>query len=521
MRRPLVFLALFSLPAGLRAQEAETPILIFREADAETAREITRDLITSKGLGDNVPRKRLEARERLARIGPWSVPFLADTLAGGRGSSRIRMNAALSLAILRDPRGLDALRRAAAADEDAWVRRAATLAIGLFQSGRDVDTLRGLLTSPRGGPRYAAPALAKLRHPKAAAILVASAQPDVLPRSEHDRAAVLLAATIAAPGVSLVEHLEHDQRLVQEAAATGLTLRPLPASRAGEILAALRRTRLTGGARVIAIRALGAMERDHAVHAALLDIGRRDGASEERIAALMELDGRAEDFEALRKAYRLLQGRNDPVVAALLLAIARTHQPAAFDDLLGLMRGGSDFVRFYAGASLLFVSAFDDALDAETRLRLVTAVGSLTGERDAYLGKLGEAANVVKWALQKPTLPETARNEFRKLGDPRDLRLFIWTREERTWREVNRLVARILQLDQVLVQFDSARPGRTAEPVMGGGEGGEEGRKAPSGTNEEQDLFDLLLPPPPPPAPKGEPDYPERPPYFGPEDLGG
>jgi HEAT repeat protein len=503
--------ALLAASPGLRAQEAETPFLVFREPDPETEKEITRELITPKALGDHTPQRRREVRERLAsEIGPWSVRFLGGALAGRKrhSSARIRMNAAITLAMLSDPRGLDALRRAATGDEDPWVRRAAALAVGPFRSPADVATLRG----PKVDRRAAAPALAKLRHPDAVAILKAMAE--YLPKDEHEGAAVLLAAAIATPDVALVPYLEGEKaRLVQQAAATGLTLRPLPPRRAGELLAVF--PRLAGPARVMAIRALGAIrERPDDVRALLLDIARRDGPAEERIAALLELDeGRAQDLDPLRKAYGKIEGRNEPIVAALLFAMARTGELAAADELLGVVRSGSDFLRFYAAASLLHAHGPREILDERIRVAVTGMKGSKGLEELAVLAQ--------RLAATAPAARQAAFADLRKVEDPRNLRLFSFTREERNWREANRLLAQIFQLDEVLVQFDSARPGRKPESALGGAGGGEgagEGRSAPSGTNEEQDLFDLLLPPVVP-AP-GDRPYPERPPYFGPGDLG-
>lgn len=495
MRRLAFLSILAAAPQALRAEEAQTPFLIFREADPATAKRIERDLVTEKQLGGLMPAARRQTREDLARIGPLSVPFLATALKK-ESSARIRLNTVIVLALVRDPRGLPALRGAAKEDDDISVRRAATLAIGTFESPADLDTLKGLPGAPRGEWRSAAPALARLRQRDAGAILKARADPKLLPDDEHDAAATLLAAAIATREVALVGFLEHRQKLVQQAAAAGLLVRP--PQRTGEILAALGRTKLAGTARVLAIRALGAIE---GAQDALLDIACKDGNADERIAALLELKGSADEYAPLAKAYARIEGRNDPVAAALLLALARTREEKAIATLLAIVRGGgSEQLRFYAAAALLCANG--SALLDDTIRREAVALGGEIGLLAQGMAATSEAKRVA--ALAK----------LREIKDPRHLRLYL-EREERNWLEVNRLVTRIFELDEVLVQFDSSRPYRTEESPLDGGGGSEKFQKAASkGTDEEQDLFDLLIPP-------RVGDDPPRRPYFGPEDLGG
>ncbi len=312
----------------------------------------------------------------------------------------------------------------------------------------------------------------------------------------------MLAAAIATPEVALVEFLEHKQKLVQQAAAAGLTVRPLSHQRAGEILAALGRAKLAGAARVLAIRALGAIpDRPAEVQDALLDIACKDGNADERIAALLELQGSAEEYRPLAKAYEKIKERNDPVAAALLLALARTREEKAIATLLALVRGGgSDQLRFYAAAALLCANG-SALLDDTIRREVVTLGGDIARLAQAMAG-----ANEAK--------RKAALAELREIKDPRHLRLYL-EREERNWHEVNRLLTRIFELDVVLVQYDSSRPGRKEESALDGGGGSEKLQKATSkGTDEEQDLFDLLIP-------QAVGDEPPRRSYFGPEDLGG
>ncbi len=503
MRRLVPFLALLAASPSLRADPAETPFLVFREADPETAQRIKRDLIAEKSLGGRAPETRREIREQLARIGPWCVPFLATALR--KETPRVRLNAVLALAMIRDPRGLPALREAASKDDDPFVRRAATLSIALFEHGEDLGTLRKLVGTPRGEWRSIAPALARLRHEDAAAVL--GAQAERLPRDEHDAAAIVLAAAIAGADAPFVALLEDRRGIVQEAAAAGLAVRPLPPQRAGEILSALSRSAMSDDARVLAIRALGAIDpRPDDAQAGLLKIACGEGKAAERIAALLELRGSADELGPLWTAYRKIEGRNDPVVGALLLALARTREQEMVGRLLGLVRPGSDFVPLYAGAALLRVFG-PDQLPEEQRVRIVQ-VEQLAGIAQGF-AKGSEAAR------------KEALAELRRVKElPPILKLLYFDREERNWLEVNRVLTKILELGKVLVRFDSTGPGRTIESALpgAGSGGGEETKKASSGSDAEQDLFDLLIPPPVR-APFGEPAYPERKPYFGPLDL--
>ncbi|MCK6460374.1 MAG: hypothetical protein L6Q95_10830, partial [Planctomycetes bacterium] len=291
--------------------------------------------------------------------------------------------------------------------------------------------------------------------------------------------------------------------LVQEAAAAGLLVRPLPPQRAGEILAALGGSAMSDDARVLAVRALGAIDpRPDDAQAGLLKIACGEGRAAERIAALLELRGTGDELSPLWRAYRKVEGRNDPVVAALLLALARTREPEAFEKLLGLVR--PDFIGFYAGAALLKAYG-PDGVTEEMRVRIVEI---------KELADLAQALRSKDAAVRK-----SAHERLRHVDDPRNLKLYF-DREERSWREVNRVLTRIFELGEVLNRFDAAKPHRTAESALpgAGAGGGDEGKKASTGSDAEQDLFDLLMPSRVP-APPGEPDYPERMPYFGPLDL--
>lgn len=502
MRR-LAFLGiLLAASPGALGDEAETPFLIFREADAPTKKRIERDLVTEKQLGGIVADTRRQAREELARIGPWAVPFLSTAL--GKASGRIRLNAAITLMLIRDPRGLPALRAAAKEDNDIFVRRAATLALGTFEHPEDFEKLRETRDGPRGEWRAVAPALARLRHRDSRAILKAAAGPKSLRAMDaRDAAAVVLASAIAGPDAPPTDLLEHEEKLVQEAAAIGLALRPLPPDRAGEIIRKLERSKTEKTARVLAIRALAAIQpRPPEVEAKLLDIACRDGDAAERIAALVELEGGAAQYDALAKAYGKVEERNDPIAAALLFALARTGHEKAILTLRDVVRRGSPFLQSYAGASLLYANG--PALLEEPIREEVAALG----------GELQRIAQMMAGSKHG----EAPFAELRAIKDQRNLGLFLF-RKDRNWLEVNRLLARILEIDPVLVHFEG-ETGRTPEsPFGGGGGGGADARKLPSGSAEEQDLFDLLLPSEVDP-PSGL-AYPARAPYFGPGDLGG
>jgi HEAT repeat protein len=485
VRRAATFLVLLAASPGLHAERAETPFLVFREPDAQALKEI-KDLITEKRLGGRNPDTRRASRDRLVAIGPWCVPSLTAALK--KETTRIKLNAVLALAGIRDPRALPALAEAAAKDGDISVRRAATLSIALFEHEEDLQTLVELLKKPRAEWRSIAPALARLRARPAGPVLRAASAK--MPDDENDRAAIVLASAIAGPEPPAPALLEDRKEIVQQAAAAGLAVRPLPPQRAGEILAALARSKIGKDARVLAIHALGAIRpRPAEAETALLDLACKDGRDDERIAAALELSGTAEEFGSLWRAYRKLENRNDSVVAALLLALARTRDEKAQETLLDLTKSGSDFVKFYAGAALLYVYG-PERLSDDQRARIVQV---------EKLADLAQQLYDKSDAVRKKAL-----EEMRSLDDPRNLKLYV-PREERNWLNVNRVLTRILELGEVLVQFDSSKPGRTAEsPLEGGGSGGDDTHKAASVSDDKQDLFDLLM----------------RKPYFGPDDLG-
>jgi hypothetical protein len=254
---------------------------------------------------------------------------------------------------------------------------------------------------------------------------------------------------------------------------------------------------------VLAIRAHGAIDpRPDDAQAGLLKIACGDGKAAERIAALLELRGTGDEVGPLAKAYRKLAGRNDDVVAALLLALARTREPEAVETVTRLVK--PDFLGFYAAAALLCVYG-PDKLPEEMRVRIVE------------VKELAELAQ--KLSSDSAAVRKKAIDDLRLVGDPRSLKLYF-PREERNWLEVNRVLTKIFELGEVLNRFDIDGPGRTTESALpgAGSGGGEEAKKASSGSDAEQDLFDLLIPPKVPPPP-GEPAYPERKPYFGPLDL--
>lgn len=499
MRRLAFLWTLLALSPGLPAEPAKAPFLIFREADSATEKRVQRELITEKTLGGLAPETRRQAREELSWIGSWCVPYLEIAIRK-QSSARIRMNAVLALAMIRDPRGLPVLREAAKEDKVLYVRRAATLAIGLFEWGKeDVETLGHL---PNGEWRAIAPALARLRNPAAAAILKANAVKFPPTKYDYDRAAILISAAIAGPGAPLVEHLEDGEDLVQEAAAMGLAVRPLPAHRAGEIIAALDRSKLSSTARVLAIHALGSIrDRPPEAQERLLDIAWKDGKEAERIAALLELRGTPDEFPKLWKAYLRDGGKNDPVAATLLVALARTGEDKAKERLRAVLQR-EKFLGFYAAGALLYANGTDQLPD-EIRREIVDL-----GDKE-----LVEIAGMAASTSEEKRA--AALLKLKRLPDRRGLELF-YSPEERIWREVNRLLTRIFDIDPVLLQFNSSNLNDPDSPLGGGGGVGDEPRKAKSGSPEDQDLSDLLVPP----RVEHDPPYPERRPYFGPEDLG-
>ncbi len=483
--------------------EGGAPLMLFKEPDSETRRRITDELISHNGIGAATSDMRTLKRAELRRIGYWSVPFLKEVVYGPKSVKgvRIPMNAIMVLARILDLRALPELRGAAQKHEDVEVRKTAGLALGLFRRAEDLPLLTRLLQDGdfrHGHQRSAAIALAKLRTPGAQEVLRAAVATPA--RDVHVAAATLLAAVIAAPGIDLSPYLNHDEKLLRSVAAAALMLRPLAAAEAGPLLALLKKPREDREVRALQFHALGAIrDRTDEIRDRLLAcVVKGDERGEARIAALVGLAyeyGRGEVYAPLRRYYGSLSGRNDPQVGPLLFAMARSGDPKAVEDLVAHCGSGSDFIAFYAGASLLHLVAFAPQ-ELPSEAAVFDAIAKLRDRPDALLRELSDLGFQVRAEKDRQRRPALAAGGFTKLRDPKDLHLWDWDASQRAWGTANGLLHVIFELDDVAEKGKATSPG-------GPPPGGKEGRTG--ATPEEQDLLDFL----------GEA------PYFVPEDLGG
>lgn len=497
--RILVLLPLL-LAGPAVGQEAETPLIFFRDPDPKTQKRIEDELISGRGegLASGTRDKRSAARRELVGIGPWTVPYL-NAAIWGRKSDRnntIRRNAVMALARILDPRCLPELREVAANDPDKDVRLAACLALGLFRKPDDSFRLQQRLEA---GDRGAALALAKLRDAAAATILVSAVRNP--PRDEHVAAAALIAAAVASPLADAVPFLEDQKKILRRTAATVLLIRPLPPAKAPALLAILRNPgREDKDIRALQVHALGAIRaRGPEVREALLKIATsREERNEPQVAALTELAyewGVLESYARLRGHYLSVRGKNDPVVAACIHALLRTGEPKAVDDVLKAMRSNSSFIQFYAAGSLLHLVA-TSANPHPREEEIFHEIESLRRTGDKALERIVNLAARVRPEKDPAKRGEMAEAGFEEVGDPKGLHLWDWSREERAWALVNRLIPHVLELDDVLDK---------PQGEVKGDEGMSEDSKGGTGASpDEEDLLDFLG---------------ERP-YYGPEDLG-
>jgi HEAT repeat protein len=501
-------IGLLLLVTFVAAGDVARPLVFFRKPDKKTEKWIKSDLISGNGIGAGTVDMRSRARAELEVLDAWAVPYLAEALYGRRkdGAHTVRMNAAATLARILDPRALPELRGAAIADKDRWVQRTALLGLGLFRGREDVDLFAGNLAlrpEKRRDPA-AAIGLGKLRgSPTAAnALLTRLAKP---PRDEHLTGALLLAAAVRSADAPILQFLTHKKPLVQRVAAACLQIRPLAPDQVAALLKQISRGRLSD---VLELQfyALATMpERTPAIREALLDCAvKTKFKSGARVAAMIglayEWGKKEKTYDRLAKLYRGIRGRNDNVVAALMFAMVRTGDPRAVESLLGVLKAGSPFLRFYASGALFHLIA----LSPEEHPRADEIASLLERQRSRTEDK--RLLRLIDLVGRWRTPPEgttdrrkLARDGLRAIGDPRKLHLFDWTRKERAWEIINSMVPLIFELDALLGSMSEPDlSGKKPEPKPGSG------GKDEAGSEEELDLLDWLT----------------EQPYFVPEDLG-
>ena len=523
IRRALLLLLLLLPCAVGLGEEGKAPLLIFREPDTTTAKEIENKLISQEGIGASQRKPRQDARRQLEEIGAWSVPYLQGEVERSVGE-RVPMNAIMVLARILDPVALPQIRKAANKSRHPFVRQTACLALGLFGQREDRALLGDRLQDSdyrRKHQRAAALGLAKLSRYNVGLYLRSMATK--LPADEHTAAAAILAATIALPRYDARKHLENRNVLVRRAATVALLARPIAAADAGPLLKRLRRSE-DKRLREIQFRAIGAIkERTPEIRKLLLDCAKKEKQHNKptRIAAAIGLAsewGVKDQYKPLRNAYRSHASRNDPLNGALLFALAHTlspklprpkpgeedakadkGQPDAVDDLLGVAKDGSEWLACYAvGSLLVYLAECDVSGDVTDRILLGIDRSRMRTE-DAILSDLLKLARKLK-GLEADERRAAARAGLAKIPDPSSLHLWDRTEEGRRWEIVNHdFLPMIFELD-ALVDYGNPLSHAEEGPVVT-----HRSREVPPGEPAEQDLFDFLT---------------EKP-YFGPDDLVG
>jgi len=512
--RVLLLMLLLSCPLVAGEDAGPAPHVIFRTPDQDTARAI-KVLLSSNGIGSSTRDVRSAAREGLREIGRWSVAPLRLTIDRKKRVKGVRvpMNAIMTLARILDPDCLLELRAAAEGDRDKNVRKTACLALGLF--GPDPTTvtlLDRLFRAHRDGGehrRASAIALGKIAGEGVESLLETTSN---LPRDdEFLAAAVLLAAAVRTPRARPARYIGHEQEIVRRVAVTCLLIRPTqdPAL----ILDVLKKTARAEDRHIrpLLYHALASIERTEAVRARLMHCATRTRENDDaRIAAVVGLAqewGVTASYKPLRKVWKLLSGRNNKVGAALMLATLQTGDPRAVDDALRVLDTGSNWLRFYAGGSLLYyvsLSRPGRAQPREVERKIFDKIAGLrSGSRDSQVQYIIDMAGALKYESDLEKRAKKAREWFADVPDRNHLHLWDWTREDRAWALINRLIPALFELDDIADKGDPFE--RTEDnPVGDGAKEKASDQRTISASPEESDLLDFLA----------------EHPYFGPEDLG-
>lgn len=508
---PFLAAAALSSIGGLLASDSRAgedvanPKVFFRNPDPVTEKRIRDKLLGGDGIGAGTKDQRARARAELEVLDAWAVPYLANALHGRKanGPNTIRMNAVATLARILDPRALPQIRAAAVEDKDRWVRRTALLALGLFQRPEDVSLLAGRLNARRVKRRPLAAALAMGKIPDIAATQDLVARLAKPPGDEHIVAAYILAAAVRSPDAPIEKFLGDKRRLVQRVAAAALQIRPISADQAPMLIRFIERGRYRE-VRELQHWALGAIkERTPEIRNALLDCAvKTKYKSDTRVAALASLAYEwnvKSNYDRLHQLYRSIRARNDSVLFALMFAMARSGDEKSIDTLLRVIKTAPAQRCYYASASLFHVIA----LAPGKHPRAGEIAGAIARQRsrveDPRLLRLIDL--VGRWSSPPDGTPDRgaiARDGFRDIGDPKDLHLFDWTREERAWQIVNSMVPHIFELDQLLGSMSNPEGGAKPEAKPGSG------KKDEAGSEEEMDLLEFL----------------QEKPYYVPGDLG-
>jgi HEAT repeat protein len=520
-------LALLVLAPGGWAEEDDVPLAFFRTPDRQTKKEIVH-AVSSKGLGSGTRAVRRRSRARLIEIGPWSVPFLSAALTKGTDNMRVRMNAAITLAWIRDRAAIAALNTGAEKDKHLFVRRTSCLALGKF---RESEALANVLNARRGAAKTAAAlAMAKSSNLDMARSEIGAAAAD-MPKDVHYAAAILVATALLQDDPQIIDpYLSHKSKLLRRAAVTCRLIRPLRPTQV-QLLEKRLAVERDPEIRALLYHAVGAVG---AVGAGDLHKLLRDAATKTkekkpaRIAAAIELARRYNvpgNYKALLGALDKIQSRNDPVVGPLLFALAQTGHPEAVKKLRKIMKKpGLGLRSFYAAGSLLYLACHGMAKELKAR-DLIDEIARVN-TKEPRLAKLVEIVDGLRYeqpvVLWKKVLAGEKGKNLKEIPGA-----WLWTvsHEDQAWAKLNLLLPYIFELDDIIDTRDMSEHAPTDPPKGQGatddtggedgthddGSGGEEGgiqpgggKGAAAGKAEEQDLIDFL-----------------KDPYFAREDLRG
>ena len=522
MTRFLLPLALFLLAPGGLAEENDAPLPFFRTPDPKT-RKVIVHAVSAKGLGAGPREVRRRSRETLVEIGPWAVPFLAEALSKRTENNRIRMNAAITLAWIRDHHGIVALNTGAEEDKNPFVRRTSCLALGKFG---EYEALVRVLKTRRGNATRTAAALALAKSGNLdvarTEIKAAAARK---PSDPHYAAALLVATALLEEDPRVIdEFLGHKEKLLRRAAVTCRLIRPLEPTRAHLLVKRLAVER-DREIRALLYHALGAVEGDEELQEKLLEAAARTREKKPaRIAASIELARRYNvhaNGKPLLRALNRIHSRNDPVVRALIFALAQSGAPEAHAKLKKIMLAPEAGLRsFYAAGSLFYVACHAPMEETVAK----TLMGEICEARskEPWLRALVKIIKRVRWEAPadawKLALAGDKEKQWKGLVDLRLARLWTVSHEDRAWAKLNLLLPHIFKLDDIMDTRDMSEHAPAEPPKgqgstddtggtedgthdVGGGEGDEGGiqptigKRAATGTADEQDLIDFLKDP--------------------------
>jgi HEAT repeat protein len=505
--RFFVPLALLLLAPGGRAEEEGVPLPFFRTPDRAT-RKVIVHAVSAKGLGAGPREVRRHSRAELVEIGPWAVPFLAEALTKGTENARVRMNAAIALAWMRDRHAIASLNTGAEEDGDRSVRRTCCLALGKF---RESEVLVRVLGSRRreATKTAAALALAKSRDLRVARMEIGAAAAK-MPRDSDFAAALLVATALLEEDPQVLDRfLGHKEKLLRRTAVTCRVIRPLKPTQADLLLKRLAVER-DREIRALLYHALGAVEGDEKLQKPLRDAATQTKEkAPARIAAALELARRYNvraNCEPLSRALKTIRSRNDPVVGALIFALAQTGAEEAFEELLKIMRTPDGGLRSYYAAGSLFYVVCHGQME-ESRAKEILQEIAKTSSKEPWLQALVDVVKPVRFEERARWWDGAlARDKTSKRRPLSSSRLWTVSPEDRAWAKLNLLLAYIFQLDDIVDTRDMSEHAPT-EPAKGqgatddsGGTGGEPGsakkpgigRQGPSGKADELDLIDFL-----------------------------